>query len=192
MSMLLRPQCPPDGLMAVTGMAAVAVCRAVERAGGAKAQVKWVNDLVLNGKKLCGILAEAVMTEQGMALVLGVGVNVDHRREDFSPEVADMATSLAMEGFDVSRAALAAAVIEELAELERALGGEVSGWVEAYRLRCANLGRDVQLLWREGCRQARALDVDERFGLVVQYPDGVRETVRTGEVSVRGLYGYVE
>ena len=190
LSVLLRPGCEAGRLMCVTGMAAVAVCRAVERAGGARPRIKWVNDLVLGNKKFCGILAETVMTESGPALVLGVGINV--YRDEFTPEVAALATSLEAEGFSVSRAALAAAVMEELLALEGALAGDLSGWVSAYRARCVNIGRDVRLMWDEGCRRARCLDVDGQFGLVVRYADGGEATVRTGEVSVRGLYGYVE
>ena len=195
LSVLLRPQLPPEALMGATGMAAVAVCRAIERVSEAKVGIKWTNDLVLGGKKLCGILTEmALEGETGVvqSLVIGAGVNVSHSREDFGPEVAEMATSLALEGCAVSRPALAAAMIEELYRLSESLGGSAEDWVEEYRRRCVTLGKDVQLLWAEGRESARALDIDGQFGLVVRRPDGSVTTVRTGEVSVRGLYGYVE
>lgn len=192
LSVLLRPRCAPEAVMCATGMTAAAVCRAVEKTCAARPGIKWVNDLVLGGKKLCGILAETVMTEEGLALILGVGVNVHHGEADFPPEVACLATSLAREGFPASRSALAGALIGEMLELEKALGGDVSRWVEFYRARCVNIGRDVRLLWSDQCRRARALDVDGRFGLVVRYENGEQETLRTGEVSVRGLYGYTE
>ena len=191
LSCLLRTNLPGEVLVRATGMAAVAVCRAVERVSSAEPAIKWTNDLVLNGKKLCGILAETVILGQETALVIGVGVNVRHTREDFGPEVAEIATSLEMEGFSVSRAALAAAVIEELQKLSEQLGGDISPWVEEYRRRCVNLGKEVRLLWTEGQEQAVALDVDAAFGLVVRRLDGSVSVVRTGEVSVRGLYGYV-
>ena len=130
--------------MGVTGMTAVAVCNAVERTAGVRPQIKWTNDLVLNGKKICGILTElAVEGETGLtqSLVIGAGVNVSHTPEDFGPEVSQMATSLAQEGCMVSRPALAAAMIEELQHLSDALGGDVSPWVEAYRRDCVTLGR---------------------------------------------------
>ena len=195
LSVLLRPQLPPAELLGVTGMTAVAVCNAVERAAGVRPGIKWTNDLVLNGRKICGILTEmALEGETGMtqSLVIGAGVNVGHTPEDFGPEVAQMATSLAQEGYPVSRAALAAAMIEELYRLSDALGGDTGGWVDAYRRDCVNLGKRVQLLWTDGKTEAEALDVDRQFGLIVRLPDGSRTTVRTGEVSVRGLYGYVE
>lgn len=195
LSVLLRPQLPPQALLGATGMTAVAVCNAVERVSGVRPGIKWTNDLVLNGKKLCGILTElALEGETGMtqSLVIGVGVNVSHTREDFGPEVADMATSLALEGCKVSRAALAAAMIGELYRLSDSLGGSLTQWVEAYRRDCVTLGRPVQLLWTQGRERAYALDVDDQFGLVVRRESGEVTTVRTGEVSVRGLYGYIE
>lgn len=195
LSVLLQPQLPPEALLGVTGMTAVAVCAAVERTAGVRPKIKWTNDLVLHGKKLCGILTElAVEGETGLvqSLVIGAGVNVSHTPEDFGPEVSAMATSLAQEGYQVSRPALAAAMIEELYRLSGDLGGDISPWVEAYRRDCVNLGRPVRLLWTDRQTEAEAVDIDGQFGLVVRLPDGSLTTVRTGEVSVRGLYGYVE
>lgn len=173
-------------------MAAVAICRAVERVSGARPQIKWTNDLLLNGRKLCGILTATAVTGADFALIIGAGVNVSHSREDFGPEVGRLATSLALEGYQVSRPALAAAMIEELRRVDRDLGGDPRSWVEAYRRRCVTLGREVRLLWTQGQEVAQALDVDDQFGLVVRHEDGTVTTVRTGEVSVRGLYGYAE
>lgn len=195
LSVLLRPPLPPSALLGVTGMAAVAVCRAVERVSGARPGIKWTNDLVLNGKKLCGILTEmALEGETGMvqSLVIGAGVNVSHSEADFGPEVAELATSLMLEGYRASRPALAAAMIEELYRLRDSLGGDTSQWVEDYRLRCVNLGKEVRLLWSEGRETARAVDIDDQFGLVICRADGSMDTVRTGEVSIRGLYGYAD
>ncbi len=196
LSVLLRPQLPPTELMGATGMAAVAVCRSIERACGAQPGIKWTNDLVLGNKKLCGILTEMALDSAAggtaAALVIGVGVNVSQTPADFGPEVAELATSLALEGYETTRAALAAAMIEELYRLAADLGKNSDAWVSEYRRRCVNLGREVRLLWSEGQERAAALDVDEQFGLVVRRADGTVTTVRTGEVSVRGLYGYVE
>ena len=195
LSVLLRPHLPPEALLGATGMAAVAVCGAVEKIAGVRPGIKWTNDLVLNNKKLCGILTElALEGETGLteSLVIGAGVNVSHTPEDFGPEVAAIATSLAQEGYPVSRPALAAAMIEAFCRLGDCLGGDTAAWVDAYRRDCVTLGRDVRLLWTDGQARAKALDIDEQFGLVVRLEDGTETTVRTGEVSVRGLYGYTE
>lgn len=192
LSVLLRPALPAEMLMRSTGMAAVAAMRAIERISGAKAAIKWTNDLVLNGRKLCGILAETVMTGETTALIIGVGINVHHARDDFEGEVADIATSLAAEGYHVERSQLAAALIEELYHLHDRLGGEIEAYLQEYRSRCVTTGKEVRLLWTEGQECAFAEDVDENFGLVVRRSDGKVITVKTGEVSVRGLYGYAE
>ena len=195
LSVLLRPQLMPQQLMGATGMAAVAVCGAVERAAGVRPGIKWTNDLILGGRKLGGILTELSLegeTGRPEYLIIGVGLNVRQRAEDFPPEVADIATSLAAQGHEVSRAALAAALIGAFGRLSRDLGGDITPWVEAYRRDCVTLGREVRLLWSEDQERGLALDVDGQFGLVVRRADGTETTVRTGEVSVRGLYGYVE
>jgi len=194
---LLRPDLPPERLAPVTALAGVAACRAVERVCGIRPGLKWPNDPVLGNRKLCGILTElALEAETGRVqnLVLGIGVNVLQTPADFPPEVAEMATSLAMElGRPVSRPALAAALIEELDELYAALkAGDLSGYLAAYRRDCVNLGKTVQIIGPAGRKTVDAIGIDGEFGLIVRHPDGAEETVRSGEVSVRGLYGYVE
>lgn len=194
---LLRPALPPERLSPVTAMAGVAACRAVERICGASPGLKWPNDPVLEGKKLCGILTELSLegeTGRVQDLVLGIGINVSQRPEDFTPEVREIATSLAQAlGRPVSRPALAAEVIRELDRLYAALtAGEIAPYLEEYRRRCVNLGRTVRLLGPDGGETAEALDIDGDFGLVVRTADGGIRTVRSGEVSVRGLYGYTE
>lgn len=196
LSVLLRPDLPPERLLPVTALAGVAVCDAVERVCGVRPGLKWPNDLVLNGKKLCGILTEMGLdTARRPWLVVGIGINVSQMTEDFLPEVAGIATSLAAElQRDVSRPALIAALIGELDRLYDALtSGNLSVYRSAYRRDCVNIGKTVQLIRADGSREvAEAVDVDDDFGLTVCTVGGQRRTVRSGEVSVRGLYGYIE
>lgn len=198
LSALLRPRVPTEALMSVTALTAVAVSNAIEQVCGVRPGIKWTNDLILGGKKLCGILTELSLEgESGRIqyLVIGIGVNVLQGPEDFSPDVAQMATSLRQElGRPVSRAELAAAEIRELDRLYAALcSGETAPYREAYRRACVTLGREVQLLRADGSReQVQALDIDDQFGLVVRRNDGTRTVIRSGEVSVRGMYGYAE
>ena len=197
LSILLRPDMTPQQLMPLTGLIAVAMSRAVDRVAGTHSQIKWTNDLVLNSRKLCGILTElSVEGETGelQYVVAGIGFNVSQREEDFDGEVAKIATSILREtGKLVSRAALSAAMIEELDTLYAALkSGDTGAYLDEYRRRCVTIGREVQLLWQDTKEKVTALDVDEAFGLVVRRENGAVETIRTGEVSVRGLYGYVE
>lgn len=195
LSILWRPACEPARLLPLTSLAAVAAGRAIERVTGVGPDIKWPNDLLLGGRKIAGILTEmALEGESGRIdyVVLGIGVNVHQTPSDFTPEVAQMATSLdAALGAVVSRPRLAAALIEELDVLRREVLWQPERYRAAYRTRCVTIGRQVQLVRGEERRVATAVDVDERFGLVVRYEDGCTETVRSGEVSVRGLYGYV-
>lgn len=198
LSALLRPKIPPARLLPITALCAVAVCTAIERVCGVRPGIKWTNDLVLNGKKLCGILTEMAVegeTEQLQYLVIGIGINVLQQPEDFADGVGEIATSLAIElGRPVSRPQLAATEIEELDRLYDALKrGDTDDYLTLYRRDCVTLGKTVQLIAPDGSRRtAEALDVDEEFGLVVRETDGTEAVVRFGEVSVRGMYGYLD
>lgn len=189
LSVLLRPACPPAALMTLTARVAVAVRRAIREAAGVETGIKWVNDLVLNGKKLCGILTElSVEAESGLVsyAVVGVGVNCNRPAEDFPPELRETAGSLLSQtGERVDRNALTAALIRALS----ALPGEE--WRDEYRAACVNLGRPIQILSPgRPPRNGTALDVGPEAELIVRTESGV-EAVRSGEVSVRGMYGYV-
>ena len=199
LSVLLRPRMAPDCLPPVTALAGVAVCAAVERLCGIRPGLKWPNDPVLNGRKLCGILTEASLeAESGrlQSMVVGIGINVSQEPEDFSLEVREIATSLLQAlGRPVSRPQLAAALLEELDGAYAALlSGNLAVYLEAYRRDCVNLGKTVQLLPFGGGsgETAQAVDIDEEFSLIVRGSDGRKRAVRSGEVSVRGLWGYSE
>lgn len=195
LSALLRPQLGAGSLLPLTGLCAAAMCSAVERVCAVRPQIKWTNDLVLNGKKLCGILTELGMEGGALSYVIvGIGVNVSQKAEDFEGEVAGIATSLERElGTPVSKNALAAAMIGELDALYTALlRGETADYLARYRRDCVTIGKEVRLMWQDAGEKVFALDVDDAFGLVVRHENGEVETIRTGEVSVRGLYGYVE
>lgn len=196
MTVLLRPDLPAERLMPVTALAGVAVCDAVERVCGVRPGLKWPNDPVVCGKKAGGILTEMTVDgETGMpCLILGIGINVRQEESDFSPDVAQMAGSLEqLLRVPVQKPALIAALIGALDEMYRALKtGDVSAYLAAYRRDCVNLGKTVQIIRGQKRETAQALAVDDRFRLVVRYENGEEATVSSGEVSVRGLYGYVE
>jgi len=174
------------------------MCDAVEDACGIRPQIKWTNDLVLGGKKLCGILTEMSLEgESGQLqyLVIGAGVNVGQEAEDFDSGVREIATSLKIAlGREISRPRLAASMIQSLDRLYDALRrGCQEDYLKTYRRDCVTLGKAVQLIDAAGNRErVDAMDVDEQFGLVVRCGDGSVRVVRSGEVSVRGMYGYVE
>ena len=189
LSALLRPACPPAELMTLTAQAAVAVRRAIREAAGVEAGIKWVNDLVLNGKKLCGILTELSLEAESSLVsyaVVGVGVNCNRPAEAFPPELRGTAGSLLSQtGKRVDRNALAAALIRELSALPKL------DWREEYRAACVNIGKEIQILAPgQAPRPGTALDVGPNAELLVQTDAGV-EAVQSGEVYVRGMYGYV-
>ncbi len=189
-SVVLRFSKAPSELLHLTAVAAEAVRRAIEQTTGLAPQIKWVNDLVLDGRKLCGILTQLQTGSAGESVViLGIGINCCQQPEDFPEELRQMATSLEQGlGRPVDREAVTA---ELLRQLRSAVEDEPGPWLDSYRQHCVTLGQDVQLLQADVRRQAHAEDMDDQGALLVTLPDGSRERIFSGEVSVRGLYGYV-
>ena len=195
LSVLLRPDCAPAEAVTLTAWVGVAVCDAVEQAAGVRPRIKWTNDIILNGKKLCGILTEmSVEGETGAVdyVVAGMGTNVGETAEYFAQAgLADIATSLDIEGHAVDRNVLAACLLNALDRMAKEFPQEKGKWLKQYRADCLTPGHEVKLVGPEGERRAEALAIDDDFGLVVALPDGTTETITAGEVSVRGIAGYV-
>lgn len=195
LSALLRPDLPPGEVVDFTAWVAVAVCDGIEAACGVRPRIKWTNDIVLNGKKLVGILTELGLeseTNSLQYLVTGIGINVNHRPEDFGEDIRDMATSLAQElGHPVRRAVLAAEIIRALDRMYATFPANKQEYLDKYRADCLTTGQQVQLITPVSRQEAFALEIDDEFRLVVELPDGTRKAMSTGEVSVRGMYGYV-
>lgn len=195
-SVLLRPNCPPDQLMHLTCAAAVAMCDAVQAASGLRPQVKWINDLVLGTKKLGGILTELNFDSASHCVdfaVIGVGINCLQKKEDFDPSIQDIATSLQIAtGNQTDRNLLSAEMIRSMQTLSCQLHTEKNAVMERYKRDCMTIGKDIQVIRSESIRTAHALDIDDAGALIVRYTDdGSIATVSSGEVSVRGMYGYV-
>ena len=195
LSLLYRPSIPPARALNLTAYVAVAICDGIEAACGVRPGIKWTNDIVLGGKKLAGILTEmSVEGETGTLqyIVTGIGVNVLQKKEDFPPELQPVATSLAIElGEPVNRGRLAAEMINALETMYHTwLTGGGNYW-QKYHDSCLTLGKEVRLIGTKGERTAFAEGLDPDFGLIVRYPDGSVETITAGDVSVRGLEGYL-
>lgn len=195
LSALLRPRLEPAQVANFTAWVAVAVCDGIQAACGLRPQIKWTNDIILNGKKLVGILTELGLVSESNDLdylVTGIGVNVNQSAGDFDPEIRDMATSLALAlGRPVRRSELAVQII---GALDRAYAGfpqNKGEYLEKYRADCITIGRQVQVITPISRREGFAVAVDDGFDLLVQFPDGTEEAFSSGEVSVRGMYGYV-
>ena len=194
LSILLRPDCAPGALMHLTCAAAVAMCEALEAAAGIRPGIKWTNDLVFGKRKLGGILTELGLNTRGMVdyAIIGIGINCCQKETDFPAEIRSIAGSLTMvSGKEIDRAKVAAAMMEALQKMDSVLLSGKADMLECYRADCITLGQDISLVRGEEIRHCHAVTVDDEGALVVLFPDGHLEAVNSGEVSVRGMYGYV-
>ena len=192
LSYLLRPNCKPEGLMHLTCAVAVAMCDAVEKATGLRPGIKWTNDLVHGKRKLGGILTELGF-ENGLVsyAVVGIGINCTQKAEDFPEEIRSIATSLAaVTGKPVDIAALEREMLSALEAMAQTLADKETVLAK-YRSDCVTIGQQVCVVRGDEISYGTALDVNSEGALVVRFEDGVVRAVSSGEVSVRGMYGYL-
>ena len=192
LSILFHPDTLPTDIVEITAWTAVATNNAIEEVCGVRAGIKWVNDLVIDRKKICGILTEmSVESESGYIqyLIIGIGINVNGQAEDFPEDVRHIATSLAMKtGKTHSRAALAAALIRELDSMCRAWPKEKTKYLEAYRRDNITTGKEITVVRGTEEAPAFAVAIGDDFSLQVRYADGRSEALSSGEISIKGLY----
>ena len=187
-SLLLRPGSKAADAALITSAAAVATAQAIEEVIGIHVGIKWVNDLFMNEKKICGILTEASFDmESGLieSAVLGIGVNVTRPAGGYPEGIEDVAAPLTdtRTGKDGARCRLIAAALENFWAFYQDLAARE--FLEEYRTRSILLGRDIYVLSRDGPLPARALSIDDDCMLVVRYETGETVTLNSGEVSVR-------
>jgi len=195
MSVILRPNCAPAELMHLTCAAAVAACDAVEAVCGIRPGIKWTNDLVFGKRKIAGILTELGISPNGSLdyAVIGIGINCSQEESDFPEDIRHIACSLhSVSGEDIDPAKIAAALTDSLYRMSRTLLTEKASIMSRYRSDCITLGKAISVVKADGAvRHGIALDIDVDGGLLVRFDDNSSETVSSGEVSVRGMYGYV-
>ena len=186
MSILLRPKLPAEEAVAITGIAAVAAAQAIEDVSGREAGIKWVNDIWLSGKKVCGILTEAAMDMESGGLdyaVLGIGVNAFPPPGGFPPELRDIAGAVFPgKGEDDERSRLMAAILDRFLPLYRALPGK--GWLKEYRRRSLLTGREVGFTQGGEARRGLVLGIDDAARLLLRLPDGTETALSSGEVTL--------
>jgi len=176
---------PANGIasgVAVTSAAAVAVCRAIKEVAGLNAGIKWVNDIYIDGKKVCGILCEAITelnSQTAQCIIVGIGINVS--TENFPDDLKVKAGSLKARNVDRNR--LAASVINHLEMLIEGL--EKRTFIEEYRRLSLVLGKPITYIKNGVETQAAAVGVDNDGGLIVRLSDGTETTLSSGEISVR-------
>ncbi len=188
LSVLIRPRVELADLLTLTGWVAVAAREGTARASGAPVEVKWLNDLYLNGRKLCGILTEfALLAESGEPdyVVTGMGVNMNQTAETFRAQgLEGIAASLAGEGYPVEQNHLAVCLLEALDRLVRDFPEKRLDYLERYRAHCLTLGRRVSFDGEGTLLTGAAAGVDEHFALVVDGDDGKRHVVSSGTVKM--------
>ncbi|SHE97479.1 biotin--[acetyl-CoA-carboxylase] ligase [Alkalibacter saccharofermentans] len=187
MSILLRPEMDPESALKITVIAAVAESLAIEELFDIKAEIKWVNDIFIKGRKVSGILTEASMEMESGKLeyvVVGIGVNVAGTKEALPEDVAKTAGFITeFADKDRSRNEVAALILNKFEELY--MHWEFKDVLEIYRKRSFLTGKEVTVIKNGEERRAKALDIDDRGNLNVEYDSGARETLSSGEVSVR-------
>lgn len=192
-SILLRPEFDVQKAPMLTLLMAYSVTEVLRETEGLDARIKWPNDIVLNKKKICGILTEMTMKESSIDyVVIGVGINVNN--EEIPQELTQSATSLKLEtGKVTDRSILLARILERFEKDYEAFvkAGDLSPFQNGYNRILVNKENQVRVLKPGNEYQAVAHGINHLGELMVEKEDGTRETVFAGEVSVRGIYGYV-
>lgn len=193
LSMVLRPGCHASQLMHLTCAVGVAVCNAIEAVAGLRPGIKWTNDLVFGKRKLGGILTELSLDSGGNVnfAVVGIGINCTQKVADFPEDIRGIATSLfEITGNEVGVPRLAAAILTFLLAMSDKLLSHREEILAQYRKDCVTLGKEISVVTPTLVRHGIAVDIDPDGALLVDFHDGHRETVNSGEVSIRGMYGY--
>ncbi len=192
-SMLLKPQFEPHKASMITLVAAYSVARVIREKTGLDAKIKWPNDIVVGKKKVCGILTEMSMERDYIHhIVVGVGINVNE--EAFPAEISGMATSLKREkGSLIQRAPLLSSILSQFEKdyLAFLAAEDLKPFVDEYNSLLVNKGALVKVLDPKGEFSGIAGGINEEGMLIVFKENGQIEKVYAGEVSVRGMYGYV-
>lgn len=195
MSIILKPQMPPSEVAKLTLIGAAAVNQGLKQIG-LKSHIKWPNDIIIHGKKVCGILTE-MSCELNIInyVIMGIGINVNLGEEDLSQVLASKATSLKeITGIDIDRKRLLAMVLNHFEDLYLPfkLEGDISKSIHISKENSIIIGKEVRIIRGDTETIGKALDIDEEGQLIVEYEGGKRESIFSGEVSIRGLRGYVE
>lgn len=181
-TLVIRPDTNLSNAVTATTAAAVAVCKAIETLTALDVKIKWVNDVYLNGKKICGILTEAITDFESQtvdSVIVGIGINIS--TSDF-PDGVDTAGSL---NVDINKAELIATIANELMNIS---GGDYSSFIDYYRSHSMIIGEKIKFIQNSVTQYATALSIDERGGLEVVLDETNEHIVlRSGEITVRKI-----
>lgn len=186
MSLLLKPRIKPEDAVQITTAAAVSVCKALEHLGVANSKIKWVNDIYLSNKKVCGILTESSFDSQKGSLdfaVLGVGINIYESEEGFPEDIKDIAGAVFPQKEDGLRNRFIAEFINCFFDYYKNLSSKKH--MEEYKDKSLVLGKEITVIQGDKTEKARALDIDKNCNLIVEISDGTIKNLYTGEISIK-------
>jgi len=193
MSLVLKPNIPPTEGVKMTQIAAAAVCKAIRELTGLNALIKWPNDIVINGKKICGILTEmAGELNEVNYIIVGIGINVN--TDGFACELKEKATSLFIEGGKkIDRRELVVNILKNFEALYNIYikDLDLDETLVIVKNYSAILGKEIKIIQGNLEKKARAIDINNEGLLLVQMDDGNKELISSGEVSIRGGNGYI-
>ncbi len=187
-SVLLKPNLENNKMNFITSMAGIAVCRAVHNLLETDPKIKWVNDIYLNHRKVCGILTQGTFSLENNKvehIILGIGINVYEPNGGFSDDLKEIAGSLKTQKQGGLRNQLIAEVLNEFFDLYEELNFEQIA--KEYKILSNVLGKEIDVIDNGLIQRAEAVDIDENCGLVAQFENGEIRTLSSGEISVRKI-----
>lgn len=183
-SLVLRPDMLGEEAVLITTAAAVAVCRTIEKLSGKQAKIKWVNDIFVEGKKVCGILTEAAFRQDGKIdyAVLGIGVNISPNPEGFPEDIKKIAGTVFESAEPYGRELFIAEAVNNFMALYKDIFSPETP--KEYKSRSLVLGKTVT--FEKECikRTAKVVDIDDKCRLVVEYENGEKDVLSSGEISL--------
>ena len=184
-SLLLRPKLSPQKVLNITTAAAVAVCRTIEKLSDKEPVIKWVNDIFIDGKKVCGILCESAFSSDGSKIdyvVLGIGANLFPPKNGFPEDIKHIAGNIFKTFDEELYLSFIFQTVSEFLKIYTNL--ESAHFWEEYKDRSFLIGKEISFIKNGENKTAKVLDIDRSFGLVVKYKDGSTESLTTGEVTI--------
>ncbi len=185
-SILLKPNLEIEKAILITTAAAVAVTRALEILGCENSQIKWVNDIFVNNKKVCGILTESVINPETKKIdfaVLGIGINLVEPKEDFPENIKNIAGAVFNEKKPFIKEKFVAEFLNEFYKIYKNLND--AEFMEEYKDKCFCIGKEVSVISGDSVRQGTAISIDENARLLVKFSDNHEEFINSGEISIK-------
>ncbi len=174
-----------EDLSCLTAFAACEVCKAIFKTGGVMPKIKWVNDLLIDQKKICGILTEL----SGDKVILGIGINVTNKKEDFEEDIQHKAASIKMQtGKEVKREELVLALINNIDKMSENILNDRESYVKFYKENCITLNKEVTVTAEGKEKEGKVTDINPDFSLTVEFEDKTEQKIFCGEAVIKNLY----